>query len=198
LLAAQIGMEGPSYGAAADELCRVVAVNDTIALRLTCAGGVRDVRLATVRAPRPGTPQLGGEPFAAESRELASGLLTGRDVMVAGGVVRHGGMDVRLELLVLGLVQLADPGGIRQGREELLAAEREARARHRGLWSLAAWRRHLASARQPTSLATPAPRAEEPLAARAARLSRLPWEERKAAFDAALAELAAGPPEGDG
>jgi len=79
----------------------------------------------------------------------------------------------------------------------LRRAEREARSRGLGAWSHAAWRTHRASVTEPIPLTAPTPPpAPPPLALLAARPGQPSWEERKAAFEAALRELerAAAPP----
>jgi endonuclease YncB( thermonuclease family) len=188
-LLATLVLASPLRAAPQVEPCVVVDVIDAATLRLACAGRERTVRLPAVRAPRPGAPQQGGEPFSGESLALAAGLLRAQPVVAVAGVVLYEGEDLRRQLLALGLVQLADIPSFHGAGAELRAAEREARAARRGLWSLAAWRRHQALATRPTELIAPTPRVEEPLAARAARMTRLSWEQRKAAFDAAMAEL---------
>jgi endonuclease YncB( thermonuclease family) len=169
--------------------CTVAAVADAATLALRCGRAERAIRLPSLRAPRPGGPHDGGEPFAAQSRELASAWLGGTEVELRGGLVYLGGLDVRWELLARGLASLdaaADPAD----RTALGPAEREARAQRRGIWSHDAWRAHQAAATEPVPLPSPplpAPRA--PLAARAAHPGQPSWEQRKAAFEAAVEEL---------
>jgi endonuclease YncB( thermonuclease family) len=196
LLAAPLAGDGAAGPPVRLEACRVSAVLDTVTLRLDCGAGERVVALAGLRAPRPGPPQQGGEPYADESRALASQRLLGNRVDLAGREVRVDGVDVRRELLARGLAQLGDAAAAGESFAALLAAEREARGRRLGLWSLQAWRRHQDSATVATIVPPrPPPAAPEPLAARAARLSTESWERRKAAFDAALVALAGEPPE---
>jgi endonuclease YncB( thermonuclease family) len=173
--------------------CRVLAVVDAAKLRLACPEGERRVALAGLHAPRPGPPQQGGEAFAAESRELAREWLTGRPVELLAWTVRLDGRDVREELLARGWVQLAALDPADEVGRRLIAAERSARAARRGLWSLAAWVRHRDSVTEPTLVPPrPPPVPAEPLGQRAARLSTQSWEERKAAFESALADLERG------
>ncbi len=178
-----------SHGARA-ESCDVIAVEGVVTLRLVCPSGVRDVKLAAVRAPLPGPPQRGGEPFSRESRELARRALAASRVELQGQTVFLSGDDVRRKLLAAGLALLA-PEATGAVDPPLRAAEREARGAGRGVWSHAAWQRLQAAATEidlpaPLPMATP-----EPLGARAAALARGDWAERKAAFEAAVAQLSA-------
>ena len=191
-LLALLALGAPRAAAGEDALCRITAVVDAATLRLACAGGDRMVRLDGVRAPRPGLPQEGGEPYGSDSRELARRELTGRSVVVAaaGGLkwLAVDGVDLRGPLLASGMIQTT-AAGRRRLAAALLAAERSARAGQRGLWSYEAWRRHREAARSPFALVQPPPKAPESAAGRAARAGDKPWQERKAAFEAALAEL---------
>ena len=190
LLAA--GWPGPVAASAASPsaVCMVAGVADAVTLELRCAGETRVERLRGVRAPRPGTPHAGGEPYAAESRRQALRRLAGARIELADGVARLDGEDVRLGLLARGLA-VVEPAAV--DRAELAAlrrAEREARSRGLGAWSHAAWRALQASVTEPVPLAAPPPPpAPPPLAVRAARPGQPSWEERKAAFEAALREL---------
>ena len=195
-----VGWTGPGGAAAAPPAapCVIASVADAVGLELQCAGGTRMERLRGLRAPRPGPPHAGGEPFAAESRRLTQEWLTGARVELADGVARLDGEDLRLGLLARGLAVVEpaslDPADL----AALRRAEREARSRGLGAWSHAAWRTHRASVTEPIPLAAPTPPpAPPPLALRAARPGQPSWEERKAAFEAALRELeraAARPP----
>ncbi len=173
------------------ESCLVVGADDAATLRLQCGAELRTLRLASLRAPRPGTPLEGGEPYGTQGRDLVRGWFVGRRVDVAGGTARLGGEDVRRGLLSLGLVEwkgteAADFDG------KLRSAQREARFAARGLWSYDGWRRHQSSVREPLLIPGVPPGArEESLGARAARLSRKSAAERRAAFDAAIAQLEA-------
>lgn len=173
------------------ESCLVVGADDAATLRLQCGGELRALRLASVRAPRPGTPLEGGEPYGTQGRDLVRGWFVGRRVEVAGGTAKLGGEDVRRGLLALGLVEwkgaeIADADG------KLRSAQREARLAARGLWSYDGWRRHQSSVREPLLIPGVPPQArEESLGIRAARLARKSAAERRAAFDAAIAQLEA-------
>ena len=170
--------------------CVVRSVADAVTLELRCAGIARGVRLGGVRAPRPGGPHEGGEPFAAESRRLAAELLAGAEIELAGGVARLGGEDVRVALLERGLVFVDAAAADGSGLAALRDAERGARSRGAGAWSHAAWRAHQASVTAPVPIAAPPPPPRrEPLASRAALPGQPSWEERKAAFEAALRGL---------
>ncbi|HEV8238281.1 MAG TPA: hypothetical protein VGS57_02815 [Thermoanaerobaculia bacterium] len=168
--------------------CLVVDADDAATLRLQCGGELRIVRLASVHAPRPGTTLLGGEPYGTEGQELVRGWFVGKRVEVSAGTVRLGGEDVRLGLLRLGLVDWAG-SATTAGEADLGSAEREARLASRGLWSYDAWRRHQATARVPLLVNGPPPRAVESIGVAAARFSRKSEVERRAAFDAAVAQL---------
>jgi endonuclease YncB( thermonuclease family) len=175
--------------------CLVTGADDAATLRLQCQGVTRTLRLASVRAPRPGTPLEGGEPYGTDGRDLVRGWFVGRQVELAGGTVRLGGEDVRRGLLALGLVEWTAPPAVDGSDRALRAAEREARLGARGLWSYDGWRRHQSSVREPLLIPGIPPLArEEPLAARAARLSRQSAAERRAAFAAAIAQLEAQRP----
>jgi endonuclease YncB( thermonuclease family) len=183
-----LALAAPASGRAPAR-CTVAAVADAATLALRCGRAERAIRLPALHAPRPGGPHDGGEPFAAGSWKLASEWLDGAEVELRGGLVYLGGVDVRRELLSRGLASLeaaADPAD----RAALGPAEREARAQRRGVWSHAAWRAHQAAATEPVPLPSPPPPApREPLAARAAHAGQPSWEQRKAAFDAAVQEL---------
>ena len=182
---------GVAPAAASGQRCQVVGADDAATLRLRCGVEPRLLRLAAVRAPRPGTPLEGGEPYGTQGRDLVRGWFVGRLVEVGGGTARLGGEDVRRGLLALGLVEWTG-GATVEGDAALRAAEREARLAARGLWSYAAWRRHQSSVRQPLLIpGIPPPPAEESLGAAAARLSSRSAAERRAAFEAAVAQLEA-------
>ena len=172
--------------------CVVVEVRDATDLVLRCAGGRLEVRLPGVVAPRPGPPLLGGEPYGDASVEEARRWLGGLRLVRDGRTLRAGGSDVRHELLARGLVQLAR-GAAATLPAELAAAERSARQRQLGVWSHEAWRRHQSDLT--LALDLPAPPPPPPLGAVAERLARHSREERRAAFDAALAALEARPPD---
>jgi hypothetical protein len=169
----------------------VLDADDAATWRLSCGGAARILRLAAVRAPRPGLRLEGGETYGTRARDLVRGWFVGRRVDVEGGTVWVAGEDVRVGLLALGLVESAAPPGV-EG-ERLRRAEREGRNARRGMWSFAAWRAHESSAGDPLPLPSPT-LSSEPLGSVAARLSRRTPEERRAAIAAALAELAALPP----
>lgn len=176
--------------AEAERTCVVIGVDDAATLRLQCGGEVRTLRLASVRAPRPGTPLQGGEPYGTQGRDLVRGWFVGRRVEVGGGTVRLGGEDVRHGLLFLGIVEWTGTATA-VGDTALRAAAREARLGSRGLWSHAAWRRHQASVREPLLVpGVPLP-AQESIGARAARFQRKSAAERRAAFEAAIGQIEA-------
>ena len=180
--------------AVTEERCVVIAVTDAVTLTLRCGGRERAAPLPGVRAPRPGGPHAGGEPFAIEGRREVERWLLGAELTLRAGGAWLEGRDLRRELLARGLALL--DAGEAQGAElaALRGAEREARSRGLGAWSHAAWRAHQASVTEPVPLpgGRPPPPAV-PLAARAARPGQPSWEERKAAFDAAIRELARSP-----
>ncbi len=129
--------------------------------------------------------------YGTQGRDLVRGWFVGRRVEVSGGTAKLGGEDVRCGLLALGLVEwkgaeVADVDG------KLRSAQREARLAARGLWSYDGWRRHQSSVREPLLIPGVPPQApQESLGVRAARLSRKSAAERRAAFDAAIAQLEA-------
>jgi endonuclease YncB( thermonuclease family) len=177
--------------------CGIVAVRDAATLTLRCDGRDRLVRLPGLRAPR--LPSLAsdphGEPFAARSRELAEAWLRGSEVELRDGLVLLDGSDLRRDLLARGLAQLetappAIASATAPGGDPLRAAEREARAQRRGIWSHDAWLARRSAATDPVPLPSPPPPPSRPaLAALAVRPGQPSWEERKAAFEAAVAEL---------
>lgn len=174
--------------------CRIVAVEDAATFRVVCGGRPGRLRLPGVRAPVPGPSQLGGEPFADGSRRLASALLAGEEIQIErpatarASRVRLGGRDLSLLLLRSGLVFAIPEGGTR-GRL-LVAAERAARAARIGVWSLDAWKAHRDDATRAVDLPFPTAAPPEPtLGQRARALTDKPWEERKAAFEKAVAAL---------
>src|SRR5688500_7407715 len=122
---------GPATASAASPpaICMVARVADGVTLELRCAGETRLERLRGVRAPRPGPPHAGGEPFAAESRREALRWLAGAPIALAGGVARLDGEDVRLGLLARGLVVVEPAAADRAELAALRFAEREARGR---------------------------------------------------------------------
>jgi len=67
--------------------CKVTGVEDAATLRLACPGGERVLRLAAVRAPRPGLPLEGGEAFGTEARDAVRLGMLGRLVEVRGDTV---------------------------------------------------------------------------------------------------------------
>jgi endonuclease YncB( thermonuclease family) len=173
------------------EACIVVGADDAATFHLACGSGPRTLKLASVRAPRPGTLPEGGEPYGTQARDLVRAWFTGRRVEVDGRTARVGGDDLRRGLLFLGLVEWAGADAT-PGAAALRRAEREARLASRGLWSLEAWRVHQASARQPLLLPGAPPTVpREPLGSVAARLERPSAAQRLAAFEAALAQLEA-------
>jgi hypothetical protein len=98
---------------------------------------------------------------------------------------------LRPGLLALGLVEWTGDASA-AGDATLRAAERQARLASRGLWSYEGWRRHQSSVREPLLIpGVPSLPPEEPLGAVAARLTRKSAAERRAAFDAAMAQLQA-------
>src|ERR1044072_1746665 len=127
--------------------CVVVGVEDAATLQLQCGGEQRTLRLASIRAPRPGNALGGGEPYGTQGRELVRGWFVGRRGEGGGGRARLGGGGVRRGLLALGLVE--GPGsGVTAVDALLRAAEREARLASRGLWSYNAWRQHQSTVRE--------------------------------------------------
>lgn len=180
--------------AANERGCLVVDADDAATLRLQCGGELRTLRLASVRAPRPGPTLLGGEPYGSDGRELVRGWFVGKRVEVGGGTARLGGEDLRRGLLALGLVEWTG-SATSAADAPLRAAEREARLGSRGLWSIDAWRRHQATASEPLLVpGTPALAPAESIGAAAARFPRKSEAERRAAFDAAVANLKTMPP----
>ena len=171
--------------------CEVVAMADATSLSLRCGGGLWPARLAGVAAPRPGTPLQGGEPHGDASRAAARELLLGRRVVSGRGTVYLEGRDVRLELLGRGLVQRSAAGddGV------LAAAEAAARRARRGIWSHEVWRRHQAATTRPLDLPAPVQAPAQTLGALAERLAQRTPEERRRAFDAAVAALEPADPE---
>ena len=177
--------------AAGGPSCLVVGVDDAATLRLQCGGAPRTLRLASVRAPRPGTALTGGEPYGTQGRDLARGWFVGKSLEVGGGTARLGSEDLRHGLLALGLVEWT--GGTATAADAALrAAEREARLAARGLWSAVAWRRHQASVTEPLLVPglPPLPPAES-IGTLAARFPRKDAAQRRAAFAAAVAQLEA-------
>ncbi len=183
--------------AARAEPCLVSGVEDAVTLRLDCPPGERWLRLESVRAPRSGPPRRGaadggGEPYAEESRERVRQWLLGRRVEATAETAWLGAFDVRVTLLASGLALLADPRAARLDPRlaPLAAAERQARASGHGVWSYAVWRRLQGQAT--AAVVVPPPPALPPplsLGALAARLPAQSFEERRAAFAAALAQL---------
>ncbi|HXT51497.1 MAG TPA: hypothetical protein VN811_10675 [Thermoanaerobaculia bacterium] len=183
---------GERAHAASGPSCLVVGVEDAATLQLQCGSGPRTLRLASVRAPRPGNALTGGEPYGTQGRDLARGWFVGRSVEVSGGTARLGGEDLRHGLLSLGLVEWSGSAAT-PADAPLRAAAREARLASRGLWSHDAWRRHQSTVREPLLLPGVPIGAPEPLGAIAARYARKTPAERRAAFDAAVSRLAALP-----
>jgi endonuclease YncB( thermonuclease family) len=184
-------LAAPAAAAANERACVVIGVDDAATWRLQCGGEVRTLQLASVRAPRPGTPLQGGEPYGTQGRDLVRGWFVGRRVEMGGGTVRLGGEDVRHGLLFLGLVEWTGTATT-AGDAALQSAAREARLGSRGLWSHAAWRRHQASVREPLLVpGVPPLPAQESIGARAARFQRKSAAERRAAFEAAIGQIEA-------
>ena len=174
--------------------CLVVDADDAATLRLRCGGELRTLRLAAVHAPRPGPTLLGGEPYGSDGRDLVRGWFAGKRVEVSGGTAFLGGEDVRIGLLRLGLVEWSG-GAATSASAPLRAAEREARLGSRGLWSIDAWRRHQATAREPLLVpGTPPLAPAESIGTAAARFPRKDEAQRRAAFEAAVAQLKTMPP----
>ena len=192
-LAASRGAGAPVPSSASGPSCLVVDADDAATLRLQCGGELRMLHLASVRAPRPGPTLLGGQPYGSDGRDLVRGWFGGKRVEVGGGTAFLGGEDVRLGLLRLGLVEWS--GAATSTSAALRAAEREARLGSRGLWSIDAWRRHQATARQPLLVpGTPPLAPAESIGAAAARFPRQSEAARRAAFEASLAQLETMPP----
>ena len=191
--ASRVAGGGPAQSPASGPGCLVVDADDAATLRLQCGGELRTLRLASVRAPRPGPTLLGGEPYGSDGRELVRGWFVGKRVEVGGGTAFLGGEDVRLGLLRLGVVEWS--GAATPASAALRAAEREARLGSRGLWSIDAWRRHQATAREPLLVpGTPPLAPAESIGTAAARFPRKDEAQRRAAFEAALAQLKTMPP----
>lgn len=179
------------------ERCQIEEVEDPIIIRLRCGPTERRLRLPAIRPPRPGPPQLGGEPFAEEARQEARRWLAGVEVSLGTSprparepVIRlPGGEELAAALVRRGLVYVEDDGsGAPSVR--LLSAEREARSEGRGVWSYEAWRNHREESTRGVVLPRPRPSTPRPpLAVRARKLSDKSWEERRRAFEAAMAEL---------
>lgn len=192
--AASRAANGRPTVATSNPVCVVVDADDAATLRLQCGNELRTLHLASVRAPRPGPTLLGGEPYGSDGRELVRGWFIGKRIEVGGGTARLAGEDVRRGLLALGLVEWTG-SGTTPADAPLRAAEREARLGSRGLWSIDAWRRHQATASEPLLVpGTPALAPAESIGAAAARFPRKSEAERRAAFDAAVANLKTMPP----
>jgi len=177
--------------AGTERTCVVIGVDDAATWRLQCGAEVRALQLGSVRAPRPGTPLQGGEPYGTQGRDLVRGWFVGRRVGVSGGTARLGGEDVRLGLLFLGIVEWTGTATT-AGDAALQAKAREARLGSRGLWSHDAWRRHQASVREPLLVpGVPPLPAQESIGAVAARFQRKSAAERRAAFEAAIGQIEA-------
>ena len=183
-----VASAGAGSRAAAGEPCAIVAVRDAATLRVHCGAGHREVLLPGIVAPRGGGPLLGGEPFGDESRDEARRWLVGRRVVPAGDSLWLDGADVRVLLLARGLAQIAR-GAAARLPPALATAERSARERQLGIWSHAAWSRHQAAVTRPMDLPTPPPPQPPSLGRVAARHARHTPEQRRAAFDAAIAAL---------
>jgi endonuclease YncB( thermonuclease family) len=177
--------------AGTERSCVVIGVDDAATWRLQCGGEMRTLQLASVRAPRPGTPLQKGEPYGTQGRDLVRGWFVGRRVGVGGGTARLGGEDLRLGLLSLGIVEWTGTATT-VGDAALQSAARQARLGSRGLWSHDAWRRHQASAREPLLVpGVPPLPAQESIGAVAARFQRKSAAERRAAFEAAIGQIEA-------
>jgi endonuclease YncB( thermonuclease family) len=174
--------------------CRVVAVEDSSSLRVVCGDRPGRLRLPGLRAPQPGPPQLGGEPFAEESQRHVQELLLGRTVRLDGSgsggpprVLLDG--EELSQLLVRCGWAFARPSQGPFG-DTLQQAERSARAEGLGVWSLDAWTSLRDQATVPVLLPAPSASPPEPsLGEHARALTDKTWAERKAAFEQALAEL---------
>ena len=186
----------PASGAEIDR-CRIQGIEGPGVLRLRCGPTLRQLRLRGIRLPRPGPPQLGGEPFAEEARDRIRQWLQGLPASIAPpsrhregpAILLPTGEELIPELLRRGLAQV-EGGGADSPSSGLLAAEREARSRGRGIWSHEAWRAHQEESTRAVVLpGTRAPIPRRPLADRARELSDESWEERKEAFEAAMREL---------
>ena len=179
--------------AATASSCVVVGVEDAATLQLRCGEGLRTLRFAAVRAPRPGNAMTGGEPYGTQGRDLMRGWFVGRQVEVSGATARLGGEDLRRGMLSLGLVEWTG-SETTSADAPLRTAERAARLASRGLWSYDAWRRHQSTVREPLLVpGVPPVPASQSLGAVAARYSRKTAAERRAAFDAAVSRLATLP-----
>jgi len=194
LAASRVAGSGAVPSPASGPSCLVVDADDAATLRLQCGGELRMLHLASVRAPRPGPTLLGGEPYGSDGRDLVRGWFAGKRVEVGGGTAFLGGEDVRLGLLRLGLVEWSG-GTATSASAALRAAEREARLGSRGMWSIDAWRRHQATAREPLLVpGTPPVAPAESIGIAAARYPRKSEAQRRAAFEASLAQLKTMPP----
>ena len=70
LAASRVAGSVPVALSASAPSCLVVDADDAATLRVQCGGELRTVRLASVRAPRPGPTLLGGEPYGSDGRDL--------------------------------------------------------------------------------------------------------------------------------
>jgi micrococcal nuclease len=120
----------------------VVAVRTVVDGNTIDVAGYGRVRLAGVRAPRPGRGGLDGEPFAREARERLEGIVTHRFVRLefpsvwsrsAAYVLLEDGTFVNALLVREGLARLAGrPAGARG--EDLQRAQQQAMGARRGIW----------------------------------------------------------------
>lgn len=135
-----IAILATSASAATELSGRVVRIADGDTLTILTADHKQiRIRLVEIDAPE------SGQPWGQRSKQTLSSLVFSRDVRVHdAGLDRYGrtlgrvyvnGVDVNLEMVRVGAAwayrrYLTDP--------KILAAEQEARAAHRGLWSMPA------------------------------------------------------------
>ena len=192
VLAAAIVFVSGARAAGCAATCRVLDVEDSATLVVQCGDRSGVLRVPGIRAPRPGPPQLGGEPYAEESRRLAAELLTSGIVEIVGS---RDGTELRFREENLGELLLRRGWAYLESVEahsapNLAAAERDARGRGSGVWSAEAWQELRDRVTEPVFLAPPRPPEKQPaLGERSRTLVSKPWSERKAAFEEALRDL---------
>lgn len=136
-MSALLVLSGMTGASAADIACKVVGVSDGDTITCLAAGNERiRVRLAQIDAPE------SRQPFGARSKQALSGLIFGRDVVLAVdstdrygrtvATVIHEGRDINLEMVEIGMAWV-----YRQYAKDPAyhASEERARKNSRGLWS---------------------------------------------------------------